>query len=98
MLYLATVKTSDEMLVPTLLQLNPSFARTATCTSTLHFTHWIRPGGSWHPEYLTLEHLPKMLRANDFLFARKINANISASLLEALDKLRYFLSPCWCIM
>lgn len=30
----------------------------ATCDDTRHFSYWIRPGGSWHPEYLTLDHLP----------------------------------------
>ena len=36
---------------------NPS----ATCNFTLHYSHWIRPGGSWHPEYLSVMHLPRIL-------------------------------------
>jgi hypothetical protein len=42
-------------------QMNRTLAMTAICDTTLHFTHWIRPGGSWHPEHLTLAHLPLLL-------------------------------------
>lgn len=87
MLFLANVKTSDEMLIPTLLQMNASFAATATCDTTLHFTHWIRPGGSWHPEYLTLENLPQLLNTSE-LFARKFRAGTSDVLIGALDRIR----------
>eukprot|EP01042_Synura_sphagnicola_P000549 gene549-591_t len=86
-LYLANVKTADEMILPTLLQMEPRFASTATCDTTLHFTHWIRPGGSWHPEYLTLEHLPLMLQSHE-VFARKIGLDMSAAILRAVvDKI-----------
>ena len=88
LLYLANVKTSDEMLLPTILQSSPDLAATATCDTTLHLTHWIRPGGSWHPEYLTLEHLPLLLNTTKHLFARKFVLPLSAVLLEALDMFR----------
>ena len=42
LMYLANVKASDELVLPTLLQRSPQFAATATCDTTLHFTHWIR--------------------------------------------------------
>jgi hypothetical protein len=88
LLFLANVKASDELLLPTLLQLNRTIANTATCDTTLHFTHWIRPGGSWHPEYLTIEHLPMLLNTTNYLFARKVDKEISAVLLLVLDKIR----------
>lgn len=92
MLYLANVKTSDEMLIPTLLQRNQTFANTATCNTTLHYSHWIRPGGSWHPEYLTLEHLPLLLQLAgvEALFARKVSSSLPSAvgLLTALERVR----------
>jgi hypothetical protein len=42
LIFLANVKASDELVLPTLLQRSPQFASTATCDTTLHFTHWIR--------------------------------------------------------
>ena len=41
-------------------------------------SHWIRPGGSWHPEYLTPLHLPLILekRVDEEsapLYARKVS-------------------------
>ena len=47
-----------------------------------------RPGGSWHPEYLTMEHLPMLLNTSAHLFARKIHTTQSSSLLLALNKIR----------
>lgn len=88
LLYLANVKTSDEMLLPTILQSSPEMAATATCDTTLHFTHWIRPGGSWHPEYLTLEHLPMLLDTTKHLFARKFVLPLSQTVLTAIDMFR----------
>lgn len=88
LLYLANVKTADEMLLPTLLQMNKTLAATATCNTTLHFTHWIRPGGSWHPEYLTLEHLPLLLTTTS-LFARKVALDASGDALrKVLQRVR----------
>jgi hypothetical protein len=72
LLYLANVKTSDEMLFPTILQSSPALRNTCVCDTSLHFVHWLRPGGSNHPEYLTLEHLPLLLAA-PHLFARKFD-------------------------
>ena len=43
-LYLVNIQTSDEMFIPTLLLNSDTFKHTATCDTTLHFTHWIRPG------------------------------------------------------
>jgi hypothetical protein len=40
LLYLANIKASDELFLATLLHMNEYFARTATCDSTLHLTHW----------------------------------------------------------
>lgn len=61
----------------------------ATCNGTLHFSHWIRPGGSWHPEYLTPLHLPLILekvRAKRAFWARKVDAEKGgAALMDALD-------------
>ena len=89
LLYLANVKTSDEMLLPTILQSSPDLAPTATCDTTLHFTHWIRPGGSWHPEYLSLEHLPLLLNITRHLFARKFELpGRSSVLLQAVEAVR----------
>ena len=88
LLYLANVKTSDEMLLPTILQSSPDLATTATCDTTLHFTHWIRPGGSWHPEYLTLEHLPLLLNTTRHLFARKFVLPLSQTVLTAIGMFR----------
>lgn len=89
LLYLANVKTSDEMILPTILQSSPELAKTATCDTTLHFTHWIRPGGSWHPEYLTLEHLPMLLNTTRHLFARKFSLpGVSEHLLQAIEIFR----------
>jgi len=51
----------------------------------------LRPGGSWHPEYLTLEHLPLMLQSHE-VFARKIGLDMSAAILRAVvDKIRFAL-------
>ena len=88
MLYLANVKTSDEMLIPTLIQKNDSLALSTTCDTTLHFTHWIRPGGSWHPEYLTMEHLPMLMNTTKHLFMRKMHPVLSKTLLHAMDELK----------
>lgn len=93
-MYLTNVKTSDEMFLPTILQSSSKFSRTAKCDTTLHFTHWIRPGGSWHPEYLTIEHLPMLMNTTNInLFARKFHGNYvdlvsSRMLLFALGRLR----------
>ncbi len=61
----------------------------ATCNGTLHFSHWIRPGGSWHPEYLTPLHLPLILdklKARQAFWARKVDpAKGGAALMDALD-------------
>lgn len=44
-----------------------------------------RPGGSWHPEYLTLEHLPIFVHpSNTNIIVRKIDPQISSSLIQAL--------------
>jgi hypothetical protein len=88
MLYLANVKTSDEILLPTLLHMNDTLARTYSCISTNHFTHWIRPGGSWHPEVLTLEHLPLLLNSSSHVFARKIHPLMSEELLQAWEQFK----------
>lgn len=90
MIYLANVRTSDEMLLPTLLQSNEELASTAICNTTLHYSHWIRPGGSWHPEYLDLEHLPVLMQhaGIDALYARKMNLYTSDVLVWAIDKVR----------
>jgi hypothetical protein len=49
----------------------------------------LRPGGSWHPEYLTLEHLPLFANPKSTsLIARKIDTKTSASLIKALEFLR----------
>mmetsp|Transcript_19589 Transcript_19589/g.28181 ORF Transcript_19589/g.28181 Transcript_19589/m.28181 type:complete len:546 (+) Transcript_19589:73-1710(+) len=89
MLYLANVKTADEMLIPTLLHNHPNFSKTAKCDTTLQFSHWIRPGGSWHPEYLSLEHLPQLINSrSSWVTARKIDSIYSKSLLPALDTIR----------
>ena len=92
LLYLANVKASDELIMPTIfMHGNQTLASTATCDNTLHFMHWIRPGGSWHPEYLTMEHLPLIMNTTKHLFIRKVNEE-SAMLLLALEELR---SLCW---
>lgn len=61
----------------------------ATCNNTLHFSHWIRPGGSWHPEYLTPLHLPLILEKKEkkaALWARKFDVEKgSRALLDVLD-------------
>lgn len=98
LLYLATSEAPDEIFFPTLLHLpsNRAHAARATCNSTLHFSHWIRPGGSWHPEYLTPLHLPLLLekiRASSPSFpafwARKFDVGKgSSALMAALDYLR----------
>jgi hypothetical protein len=88
LLFLANVKASDELLLATLIQTNKTLALTATCDTTLHYSHWIRPGGTWHPEYLTIEHLPLILNTSE-LFARKVSGKVSGgSLLVALDRVR----------
>lgn len=87
-LFLANVKNSDENILPTILFTNPSLAATATCNNTLHFNHWIRPGGSWHPEVLGLEHLPLLLSQTQKLFVRKINSQKSTELTTVLARIR----------
>lgn len=48
-----------------------------------------RPGGSWHPEYVTIEHLPLLLHpSSPNVFARKVDRYTSASLLRVIDRLR----------
>ena len=79
-MYMMDIKTSDEMFLPTILQSSEYFRSTVSCDSTLHFTHWIRPGGSWHPEYLTLEHLPILLHTHTtHLFVRKLDSTKDSS-------------------
>jgi hypothetical protein len=67
-------------------------AASATCNRTLHFSHWIRPGGSWHPEYLSAMHLPLVLEkvaTGEALFARKFDeAKGAGPVLDVLDRLR----------
>jgi len=87
LLFLANVKASDELVIPTIFQRNISLSKTAACDNTLHFMHWVRPGGSWHPEYLTMEHLPLLLNTTKHLFARKVNDD-SAAVLDALLEVR----------
>eukprot|EP00903_Cladosiphon_okamuranus_P011413 g10756.t1 len=88
LLYMATSKAPDELYFPTLTQLDDRFASMATCNDTRHFSYWIRPGGSWHPEYLTLDHLPLVLEASEF-YIRKVEENKgSKPLLDVLDILR----------
>ena len=50
----------------------------------------LRPGGSWHPEYLDLEHLPILMQhaGIDALYARKMNLYTSDILAWAIDKVR----------
>ena len=64
----------------------------ATCNNTLHFSHWIRPGGSWHPEYLTPLHLPLILEKREYaaaMWARKVDVEKgSRALLDVLDYMR----------
>ena len=55
----------------------------------LFFPSDSRPGGSWSPEYLTMEHLPLLLNTSVHLFARKVHRVKSQLLLDALDRLRY---------
>lgn len=61
----------------------------ATCNGTLHFSHWIRPGGSWHPEYLTPLHLPLVLEkvgSKQAFWGRKFDVEKGgAALMDALD-------------
>jgi len=98
LLYLATSEAPDEIFFPTLLHLPPhaAHASRATCNGTLHFSHWIRPGGSWHPEYLTPLHLPLLLekmRSSSSsssglpaFWARKFDVNKgSSALMGTLD-------------
>lgn len=87
LLYLANVKASDELVVPTIFFTNDTLAATATCDTTLHFTHWARPGGSWHPESITMEHLPVILNNTKNLFIRKVQ-EISHEVLISLDEIR----------
>mmetsp|Transcript_14498 Transcript_14498/g.22727 ORF Transcript_14498/g.22727 Transcript_14498/m.22727 type:complete len:422 (-) Transcript_14498:117-1382(-) len=86
LLFMANSKAPDEIFFPTVLQTRPDLAETATCDDTRHFSHWIRPGGSWHPEYLRIEHLKLVLDSGKF-FLRKTDGD-SAGLLDALDALR----------
>jgi hypothetical protein len=90
MLFLANVRTADEMILPTIMQSNATLAKLTRCETTLHYSHWIRPGGSWHPEYLDLEHLPVLMQhaGIDALWARKMNLYTSDVLVWAIDKLR----------
>jgi hypothetical protein len=87
LLYLANVKASDELVIPTIFQRNATLSESATCDNTLHFMHWARPGGSWHPEYLTMEHLPLLMNTTKHLFIRKVSDE-SAEVLEALSEVR----------
>ena len=87
MLYLANVKASDELIIPTIFQTSEKLRRTASCDTTLTFTHWARPGGSWHPEYLTMEHLPVILNTSTNLFARKVDDS-SLEVLQSLDEIQ----------
>jgi hypothetical protein len=75
LIYMSNIKNSDEMILPTLLHANKTLSAKTHCASTLHFNHWSRPGGSWHPAYLTLEHLPLLLNSSD-LFARKMELEL----------------------
>ncbi|CAN0258812.1 unnamed protein product, partial [Hapterophycus canaliculatus] len=62
--------------------------RRATCDDTRHFSYWIRPGGSWHPEYLTLDHLPLVLNATEFYIRKVEESRGSKPLLDVLDLMR----------
>lgn len=68
---------------------HPKNTNSATCNGTLHFSHWIRPGGSWHPEYLTPLHLPlilERLKGKQAFWARKVDVGKGgAALMDALD-------------
>ncbi|CAM9732374.1 unnamed protein product, partial [Chrysoparadoxa australica] len=70
LLLVANSMAPDEIFFPTLLQQSDHFASTATCDDTRHFSYWIRPGDSWHPEYLTLDNLPQLVGLDE-LFIRK---------------------------
>lgn len=88
LLYMATSKAPDELYFPTLTMLDERYASKATCDDTRHFSFWLRPGGSWHPEYLTLDHLPKVLNATEFFIRKVEDAQGSKPLLDILDWLR----------
>lgn len=92
LLFMATAEAPDELFFPTLLQNSRLFANTATCEYTLHYSLWIRPGGSWHPEYLTLLDLGTIMSTwdkNEYFFLRKVDEHEgSGPLLNALDHLR----------
>jgi hypothetical protein len=69
----------DEIFFPTLVQHDARLRATATCDGTLHYSHWIRPGPSWHPEYLDMRHLGILLAgraegqgSGDVLYFRKV--------------------------
>ena len=87
LLYFANVKASDELVIPTIFQINSILSKTASCDTTLHYTHWARPGGTWHPEILTMEHLPLILNTTKHLFLRKVNDD-STDVLQTLDEIR----------
>ncbi|KAG5183246.1 core-2/I-branching enzyme-domain-containing protein [Tribonema minus] len=94
LLVTASLLAPDEVFFPTLLQQSDSYRSTATCDSTLHYSHWIRPGHSWHPEYLDLTHLELLLGGRpwvgrgDVLFFRKVDfGSKSAALLSVIDAL-----------
>ncbi|CAN0170864.1 unnamed protein product, partial [Ectocarpus sp. 8 AP-2014] len=88
LLYMATSKAPDELYFPTLTQLDERYSSMATCNDTRHFSYWIRPGGSWHPEYLTLDHLPLVHNATEFYIRKVEDARGSKPLLDTLDILR----------
>mmetsp|Transcript_32795 Transcript_32795/g.42108 ORF Transcript_32795/g.42108 Transcript_32795/m.42108 type:complete len:454 (-) Transcript_32795:403-1764(-) len=85
LIYLTNSKAPDELYFPTTLQSHPELAQTATCNDTRHFSHWVRPGGSWHPEYLEIEHLKLVMESGKF-FIRKVDDR-SIGLLDVLDEL-----------
>ncbi|CAM9250441.1 unnamed protein product, partial [Discosporangium mesarthrocarpum] len=88
LLFMATAQAPDELYFPTLVQTDQRFSSKATCNDTRHFSYWIRPGGSWHPEYLTLDHLPMVLKASEFYVRKVGEENDSGPLLDVLDSLR----------
>ncbi|CAM9143706.1 unnamed protein product [Ectocarpus sp. 12 AP-2014] len=88
LLYMATSKAPDELYFPTLTQLDERYSSMATCNDTRHFSYWIRPGGSWHPEYLTLDHFPLVYNATEFYIRKVEDARGSKPLLDTLDILR----------
>lgn len=86
--YMSTSEAPDELFFPTLTQLDERYASRATCDDSRHFSFWVRPGGSWHPEYLTLDHLPMIMKATQFYIRKVEEDQGSKPLLGVLDSLR----------